>query len=582
MDSEWIRVKEPLRKEEKMFINLKTGECLWEPPFNVKRIRESQEQWWELFDERTNRFYYYNSTTMETKWEKPKGSESSLIIIPLHKLKIMKNQTKPQTKEDKQIQTIETLKVLIDNETQTEEQYLWQHHHPYSIYATTNDEGKNSLKDYLISEARFAELYAKENIKRHIKKGGVNLLLKRKESMKGMLIWTKNSIKQPMIATLLSLGNEMKQDAIQCFKLIQEYCGDRENLEKKDSLLIIHELITKCVMKGVCLRDEIFVQLCRQTTSNPSDESCRKGLQLIAICLFYFGPSSKFAPYLTSFLMKHKLNDDQVIKVAQNKLEKRINLMKNGSTNYGGKHGEHLIEMSGFTKKPSSNLKELQMIIDAIESGEFGWFGESLQSTVSKQLDKQRKLPWIQVELSEIILKLNGLQSEGIFRIGPDFEEMSSIRLQIDCKQMNSIQFDVNDDVNIYASLLKQWFRELYSPLIPYELYEHCLRHCESPEQATNIVLNQLPLINKLSLGYLIRFLQVFAAQKNVLKTKMDENNLSMVWSPNILRSPIMTTSATASSITTSTSLFENTRKEMLFIKTLIKHLNTSFIQGII
>lgn len=146
------------------------------------------------------------------------------------------------------------------------------------------------------------EKFAKENIKRHLKKGGLNSVFKRKESLKGMLVWTKSSIKQPMIATLLN-DNELKQEAINCFQLIQTYCGDRElkpnelsrtstlndslntgglskSLSSSDGLLskdalqnkeIAFKLIDCAISRGTHIKDEIFVQLCRQTTENPNE-----------------------------------------------------------------------------------------------------------------------------------------------------------------------------------------------------------------------------------------------------------------------------------------------------------------------
>lgn len=90
-----------------------------------------------------------------------------------------------------------------------------------SLDATIKSKTKEKTKNEEL------EKFAKENIKRHLKKGGLNQVFKRKESLKGMLVWTKQSIKQPMIATLLN-DNELKQEAINCFKLIQQYCGDRE------------------------------------------------------------------------------------------------------------------------------------------------------------------------------------------------------------------------------------------------------------------------------------------------------------------------------------------------------------------
>ena len=131
------------------------------------------------------------------------------------------------------------------------------------------------------------EKFAKENIKRHLKKGGLNKVFKRKESLKGMLVWTKTSIKQPMIATLLN-DNEIKQEAINCFQLIQVYCGDRdlksndlsrtstlnenlnshsstsEHLLNKDSYQnkdIAFKLIDCAITRGINMKDEIFVQV---------------------------------------------------------------------------------------------------------------------------------------------------------------------------------------------------------------------------------------------------------------------------------------------------------------------------------
>lgn len=44
----------------------------------------SPNQWWELFDIKVQRNYYYNSTTRETVWEKPVDGD----IIPLAKIQV--------------------------------------------------------------------------------------------------------------------------------------------------------------------------------------------------------------------------------------------------------------------------------------------------------------------------------------------------------------------------------------------------------------------------------------------------------------------------------------------------------------
>lgn len=72
-----------------MYANLLTGECVWDPPQGVCIKRTGENQWWELFDPNTSRFYYYNASTQRTVWHRPQGCD----IIPLAKLQTLKQHT---------------------------------------------------------------------------------------------------------------------------------------------------------------------------------------------------------------------------------------------------------------------------------------------------------------------------------------------------------------------------------------------------------------------------------------------------------------------------------------------------------
>uniref|UniRef100_A0ACB8F6K8 Uncharacterized protein n=1 Tax=Sphaerodactylus townsendi TaxID=933632 RepID=A0ACB8F6K8_9SAUR len=89
--SDWVEIIEP-RSRERMYVNLTTGECGWEPPPNL-RVRQSDEnQWWELFDQNNNRFYYYNAITQQTVWHRPQGCD----IVPLAQLQAMKRSSQSE------------------------------------------------------------------------------------------------------------------------------------------------------------------------------------------------------------------------------------------------------------------------------------------------------------------------------------------------------------------------------------------------------------------------------------------------------------------------------------------------------
>lgn len=216
-------------------------------------------------------------------------------------------------------------------------------------------------------------------------------------------------------------------------------------------------------------------------------------------------------------------------------------------------------------KKP--NVEEIRHAKNAVFSPSM--FGSALQEVMSMQKERypDRQLPWVQTRLSEEVLALNGDQTEGIFRVPGDIDEVNALKLQVD-------QWKVPtglEDPHVPASLLKLWYRELEEPLIPHEFYEQCIAHYESPEAAVAVV-HALPRINRLVLCYLIRFLQVFVQPANVAVTKMDVSNLAMVMAPNCLRCRSDDPRV----------IFENTRKEMSFLRVLIQHLDTSFMEGVL
>ncbi|CAF3673591.1 unnamed protein product [Adineta steineri] len=365
-----------------------------------------------------------------------------------------------------------------------------------------------------------------------------------------LLSWSKETITKPLLRTIDKI---LKKEAPEIFKLIQIYMGDRKS-KQIGSLNTCLDLTTKG-WSLPSIRDELYLQLIKQTTYNYNAESLQRGWELMAICLSFFPPSGKFQVLIERYIsLQANGNVDTpevpisiYAKVCQKRLEKILQT--------GPKKG---------LKKPT--FEEIELSKHTIHFPSM--FGTTLEEVMAMQRTRypERRLPWIQTILSEEVLRLNGAQIEGIFRVPGDLDSVNALKVKCDQWQFPSVE-----DAHLPASLLKFWYRELAEPLIPSIFYEQCILNCDKVEPCIRLV-NSLPEINRIVLTYLIRFLQIFARPENVTITKMDVNNLSMVFAPNILRCDSDDAKV----------IFENARKEMLFIKILILNLDTDSIEGVI
>lgn len=83
--------------------------------------------------------------------------------------------------------------------------------------------------------------------------------------MEEMLQWSKDSIKQP----LMMLNKDLYKDALKSFKLIQMIMGDRSRPRNTSANEDLQWLCNCGITKGQ-MRDEIYVQVCKQLNNNPN------------------------------------------------------------------------------------------------------------------------------------------------------------------------------------------------------------------------------------------------------------------------------------------------------------------------
>nr|XP_024218136.1 uncharacterized protein LOC106688174 isoform X8 [Halyomorpha halys] len=397
------------------------------------------------------------------------------------------------------------------------------------------------------------EKYAQDNLNIH-KKG----IFRKKFSVRELLSWSKDPIRKPM---LVLSDKALKKEATEVFKMVQTYMGDRKGKQGSSPDAVLLDICLLAHAKAA-LRDELYIQICRQTTENPRKDSLRKGWELMAICLYFFPPSPKFQAYLEGYMNRHRDPSYDFPEVGKWPIHVQV-------SHYASVACKRLQRIGVHGKRPirKPTLEEIEQA--RLQIFRPSMFGSTLEEVMALQKGRfpHYKLPWVQTTLSDEVLRLQGTHTEGIFRVSADVDEVSGLKQQLDRWERPTEYTDAHTP----ASLLKLWYRELYEPLIPDSLYEDCISCSDDPSMAGAIV-DKLPPLNRMVLAYLIRFLQIFARPEVVAVTKMDASNLAMVMAPNCLRcycdEPRI--------------MYENARKEMAFIRTLILNMDTAFMTGIL
>ncbi|KAH7728377.1 Rho GTPase-activating protein domain containing protein [Aphelenchoides avenae] len=597
--TEWVEIVEP-KTRQKMFANLVSGQCSWEPPAGVPVKRAQDNQWWELFDSNSGRFYYYAPSTTETVWQKPTNCD----IIPLARLQLLKENTEqcPSVRckastlmrlpsrtqrrdEGERLYTNFTADMqrelanaspspsaqFSENGTQTDFISRKKRFHSASSSQRSkfNDcisemmqsqcvmepelgQGRNTDSPFsrdsrppspssmsscnqsaeLLSQATTASLAPS---KEHVAIKAANAT---DDGNRGAT-WSKE-LKTALVVT----DKKLRKHATTIFKHIQSYMGDRKSKTAPDA--VASSLLEEAAKPE--LADEMFLQIMKQLTDNPKPESVKKGWELLGIVLFFYKPTSAEVR-------------DELLKFVESNCDPLLDTPEVQASQYG-RHCLKRINLPTIGGKLNA---------DAIQQARYNIFhppkfGTALEELMEMQVSRypNLKVPWIESTLIQLVIDAGGEKTEGIFRIAANPEELHTATIRLNAWLVPAVK-----DAHVPAVLLKQFFRQLPTPVVPESFYAKCLAMATS-ERVCQLV-NTLPAINRLVLAELVRLMQRFCKEETVKITKMDVSNLALVMAPNVLRCESNDPAV----------VFANSRKEMDFMKTLILHYDTSFLDSL-
>lgn len=374
-------------------------------------------------------------------------------------------------------------------------------------------------------------------------------LFRRAVPIRDRLKWTQGGLKGP----LLKLKPDLAKKAVHVFKCIQICMGDRELNTTQDERYKLMVEIFDLGLNIAALRDEIFCQLCKQTTLNPNADSNLRGWTMITLFLQYFTPTKDLEHWLMDYCREHEKNPQKaIVPYVDYALRVLSRPSQSGST----------------LRVPEPDEVELA-ILNPLQPRLFGVsLDQVLQSQKLQRCPEAHAkpdFPFIISALIAIITRLRGVQTEGIFRIPGSHMQCTKLRLQLESGLYNG---EGLLDPHVPASVLKWWLRDLESPVIPPLYYNVCIEAAKSssPDRACIAAIDSLPPLNKAVVYHLIKFVQLLAKPENIAHTKMAVGSLSIVFSPNLLRTQA----------TEMMAVFEAQKWEQTFVTNLINHLPTS------
>ncbi|KAL0462662.1 UNVERIFIED_CONTAM: Kinesin-like protein KIN-14E [Sesamum latifolium] len=127
--------------------------------------------------------------------------------------------------------------------------------------------------------------------------------------------------KDPIPTSLLKINSDLVSRAVKLFQVILKYMGvdssDRVSSIGLDESIELVSKLYKHALKRSELRDELFMQISKQTRNNPDRHSLIKAWELMYLCASCMPPSKEIGGYLSEYVhtVAHSASSDSEVQV---------------------------------------------------------------------------------------------------------------------------------------------------------------------------------------------------------------------------------------------------------------------------
>ena len=303
--------KEITEDGEEYYFNAETDEVQWDPPAEwngsegaeqLELDPEEDPANWEEVDG-DDGVYYFNTVTEESVWDEPSCLKEGFVPNMARARASPDNLMIGDGAEGEDLgdeDGDEGLDNVSDSDRSAQEGYEFSEEKMSNFARITQPDAEledicKAVEEYSIEE--FAE--ANFNYER----SG----LRSQSAVDKILCWSDQALETALI---IHEDKEVNTTATQLFQHVLSYMQDRKSSHSStDHAIAVINILFRSLNSNDALTDEVCMQICKQTTNNPSYESNDRGWTLLLVVMTCFSPSQNLMPYLLSYCVSNMTAD---------------------------------------------------------------------------------------------------------------------------------------------------------------------------------------------------------------------------------------------------------------------------------